>query len=186
MIAGEDTTLRFTIENNSEFRARTVSLEVTLPSAFDLVSSDPEGTLEGVILTIPVGLINPNTTQTVDVVVNCPDVGVFQVFATVSEANPETAPEDNETSQIFNLNSLCEVVDIVNGGGTTFDCYADGDYSSAMLVSGTSFTSIEVGDSPFGFAFGDEFTDYADGSYSGGTPGNSVTGFTQIHVGNGP
>lgn len=78
----------------------------------------------------------------------------------------------------------CAVVDIVNGGGNTFDCYDDGDYSSgAFPMAGTGFSAYFAGDSPFGYVYGDEFADYPDGAYTGGTPGASVTGYTTIFVG---
>lgn len=76
----------------------------------------------------------------------------------------------------------CKVLDITGGGGDLFDCLNDGAFDPSV-VTGTGFTNYYSGDSPFGNIFGDTFVDYATGTYSGGTPGASVTGFTTIYVG---
>jgi len=83
--------------------------------------------------------------------------------------------------------TACAVVDITDGGGNTFDCYEDGDYSDGNFpLAGTGFSAYFAGDSPFGIPVGDTFESYADGAYAGGTPGNGVTGFDLIYVGDGP
>jgi hypothetical protein len=84
-----------------------------------------------------------------------------------------------DPTELFDPNP-CAVVDITNGGGNTFDCYADGDYSNGGFpVAGTGLINYVAATGPFLVPFGDEFDDYPDGSYSGGV-GASVTGFTNI------
>lgn len=80
----------------------------------------------------------------------------------------------------------CAVTTITGGGGNTFDCYADGEYPDTMPLAGTGLSAIYVGNSPLANALGDTFEAYPDGAYSGGTPGASAVGLTEIFVGNGP
>lgn len=48
------------------------------------------------------------------------------------------------------------------------------------MKAGTGFTEYYAGNNPFGYVYGEPFTDYSDGSYPG-TVGASVTGLTDVY-----
>ena len=80
----------------------------------------------------------------------------------------------------------CLVTGITDGGGTTFDCYDDGDFTEDLPVAANGLSAHFVGDSPFGRSFGESFDSYADGSLSEGPPGSGATGITAVFIGDGP
>lgn len=75
----------------------------------------------------------------------------------------------------------CLVTEIENGGGTTFDCYDDGAFTEDLPVAAVGLSAHYVGNSPFGYAFGDDFESYEDGALAEGVSGGD--GYTTFVCG---
>lgn len=74
---------------------------------------------------------------------------------------------------------------IVEGGGTTFDCYAVGDYTDTdMEPAGTGILVVRNGDSPFK-AYGEDFEVFNVGNLVLGTP-SVGSRLTQMYYGDSP
>lgn len=84
--------------------------------------------------------------------------------------------------------TLCEVLDILNGGGNTFECYAAGeidDKANPLPLAGTGIAQQLVGDSPYGSPYGDTFESYTVGQLVDGVPPTD-TRITSTRVGDSP
>ncbi len=98
---------------------------------------------------------------------------------TFHRLHDQSIPEDIQ--ETFDP-TLCAVLDIPLGGGNTFDCYADGDYTNTTFVpAGTGIGTMAHGDSPLLHPYGESFEDCSDGNYSGGTP-EEATGLTAVYA----
>jgi len=192
MFVEENGTIRTTLISGSEAAAQNLIVTVTLPVSFTYVSSDPAGVVAGNVVTFTFAEFAADGLQLLNVVAKPTIEGAFTSAADVSSLNPSTPGSvtyDEVEHEVFDRRA-CVVIGITSpngfaGGGNTFDCLDDGPYS-VLPLTGTGFTAFYFGDSPFGYVYGEEFEDYAEGAYAGGTPGASVTGFTEIFVGDGP
>lgn len=83
--------------------------------------------------------------------------------------------------------SFAEDSAILASGGTTFDCYDDGLVADgALTLAGSGLTSVHSGGEALGVFGMEKFEDYESEStglfYTDGTPGASVTNYTNIYT----
>lgn len=180
----EQATLRLTLNNGSDAIAQNVVLTYTLPASFTYNSSDPAGVANGQVISFTFPAISPQAEEIVDVLVTPTLAGTFTSAAEATSDNTIVGtPEDEYEHEVFDRRP-CQVLDIADGGGNTFDCLPDGTYTGIPLV-GTGFT-VNYGADGINRLRIEPFEDYANGAYVGGTPGATVDGFDQIYVGDGP
>lgn len=66
----------------------------------------------------------------------------------LTQANYNNTDFHDQLLTFDGVTDSCDVIGLVGGGGTLFECYADGVYEGSMPVAGTGLDAIYVGDGP--------------------------------------